>query len=73
MAEIMIKCPLTNHAISTGVQVGSDADFNALLDVAYHIDCPSCSENHVWFKHDAWIAERPDPGQVGSSQREEVG
>ena len=66
MAEIMIKCPVASHAISTGVQVDSDADFNALLDVAYHIDCSSCGGNHTWFKHDAWIAERPEPRQLGS-------
>jgi hypothetical protein len=66
MAEIMIKCPATSHAISTGVAVDSDASFNALLDVAYHVDCPLCGGNHVWFKHDAWIAERPESLQVGS-------
>jgi hypothetical protein len=66
MAETMIKCPATSRAISTGVLVESDAGFNALVDVAYHVDCPSCGGNHVWFKHDAWIAERPEPPQVGS-------
>ena len=40
MAKIMTKCPVTGHAISTGVEVDSDGDFNFLFDVAYHIDCP---------------------------------
>jgi hypothetical protein len=66
MVEVMIKCPVANHAISTGVEVDSDADFNALLNVAYHIACPSCGGNHTWFKHDAWIAERPESRHVGS-------
>ena len=54
------------RAISTGVAVDLDAGFNALFDVAYHVDCPSCGGNHVWFKHDALIAERPEPLHVGS-------
>jgi hypothetical protein len=58
MAQIMVKCPVTNHAISTGLDVVSDADFNCLLNVAYHVDCPLCGGSHVWFKHDAWIAGR---------------
>ncbi len=66
MAQIMIKCPVSNHAISTGVEVDSDADFNSLLDVAYHADCPSCGFNHLWFKHNAWIAEQPETHQLGS-------
>ena len=69
MAEIMIKCPATSHAISTGAAVDSDASFNALLDVAYHVDCPLCGGNHVWFKHDAWIAERPEPLQLAPIPR----
>ena len=30
MAQIMIKCPVSNQAITTGVEVNSDADFNGL-------------------------------------------
>jgi hypothetical protein len=59
MPELKMKCPVTNHAISTGVRVASDSDFNSLLNVAYHSDCPLCGGNHVWFKHDAWIADEP--------------
>ena len=61
MAKVMIKCPATSHAISTGVEVDSDADFNNLLHLAYHVDCPLCRNNHLWVKHDAWIAEPPEP------------
>ena len=63
MAKIMTKCAVTGHAISTGIEVNSDEDFNFLLDVAYHIDCPLCGDNHTWFKHDAWIAAPPEPRQ----------
>jgi hypothetical protein len=56
MAKVMTKCPVTCHAILTGLEVESDAEFHSLLDVAYHVDCPLCGYNHVWFKRDAWIA-----------------
>ena len=69
MAQIMIKCPLSNHAIPTGMDVESDAEFNGLVDVAYHVDCPSCGFNHAWFKHDAWIEERPEPKQLSPHTR----
>ena len=73
MAEIMTKCPVTNHAISTGVEVGSDADFNSLLEVLYHVHCPLCGGNHVWCKHDAWIAGRSDNSSVGSCAETQLG
>lgn len=60
MVTVMIKCPLTAHP---EVEVDSDAGFRSLLDVAYHTDCPLCGNNHVWFKHDAWIAEPPEPSK----------
>ena len=66
MAEIMIKCPVTNHAISTGIEVASDADFNSLLNVAYHIACPSCGGNHTWYMRDAWIADQAKSHQLGA-------
>jgi hypothetical protein len=61
MANVMIKCPMTCHAISTGIDVDSDADWRSLLDVAYHTDCPLCGHNHPWMKHDAWIAGPLEP------------
>ena len=73
MAEIMTKCPVTHHAVSTGIDVASDADFNCLLNAAYHVNCPLCGGSHVWFKHDAWIADRPgtDKQCIAGSRRAE--
>jgi hypothetical protein len=63
MAAVMIKCPLTPHSFSTGLDVDSDEAFHALLDVAYRTDCPLCGNNHVWFKQNAWIADSFEPRQ----------
>ena len=70
MAQIMIKCPVSNHAIATAVEVKSDADPNGLLDIAYHVNCPSCGFNYVWFKNDAWIAERPELHQYSRHEEQ---
>jgi hypothetical protein len=76
MATVMIKCPMTSHCISTGMEVGSDEEFSFLLDVAYHADCPLCGYNHVWFKHDAWVMDSAEgrqtempAGSIGGSVR----
>lgn len=63
MAAVMIKCPLTPHSFSTGLEVDSDEAFHALLDVAYHSDCPLCGNNHIWFKQNAWISDSSEPRQ----------
>jgi hypothetical protein len=67
MAAVMIKCPVTPHSFCTGLDVDSDEAFHALLDVAYHTDCPLCGNNHVWFKQNAWIADSFEPRQEGVS------
>ena len=54
------EMPLISHAISMGIDVASDADFDCLLNVAYHINCRLCGGSDVWFKHNAWIADRPE-------------
>lgn len=72
MAIVMIKCPETAHAIATGVELESDADFDALVDVAYHVDCPLCGDNHVWFKRGAWIEQAPDLRRSQATRQEAV-
>ena len=47
MPKVMNRCPVTYHAISTGIEVKSDA----------HTDCPKCGNDHPWSKRDAWIEE----------------
>jgi hypothetical protein len=60
MAVVMIKCPLTLHAVSTEIKIESDAGFHCLPDITYHLRCPLCGNTHSWTKLDAWIAESPE-------------
>ena len=57
MAKIMTKCPSMRHAISTGVQVDSDVDFNVLLDVARRT-APHWSALSRRFRLSVWIITR---------------
>ncbi len=57
MAMVVIRCPETSHAVLTGIEV--DSGLQTLADVAYETDCPSCGDNHVWWKRSAWVAASP--------------
>jgi hypothetical protein len=54
MSELMIRCPNTGEAISTGITTDSKS-FQALPDVASSSRCPKCGLDHVWRKREAWL------------------
>jgi len=54
MSELMIRCPSTGEAISTGINIDSRS-FRALPDVASRSHCPKCGLDHVWWKREAWL------------------
>jgi hypothetical protein len=56
MSLILIKCPQTGRAVSTGIEVDR-ASFNALPDVEVETRCPACAGTHIWSKGDAWLSE----------------
>ena len=66
MAILMIKCPVTGHAVSTGIDVEVDT-FVQLPNVSSEINCPVCGSQHIWQKSDAWLtngsmtASDPEP------------
>jgi hypothetical protein len=56
MSMIMIRCPETGSAVSTGIEC-EDNDFRSLPFVITHTICPSCGREHSWSKTDAWLKE----------------
>ena len=54
MSTIMIRCPETGSAISTGIECEDD-DFKKLPFVITQTTCPSCGGEHSWSKTDAWL------------------
>jgi hypothetical protein len=53
MGIIMINCPATGHAISTGIEVCAT---DQLPIVTATTVCPECFRQHQWTKNDAWLA-----------------
>lgn len=56
MAIVMVKCPESGQAISTGI-VTDRASFASTPVFFAHVFCPFCRTNHEWFAKDAWLCE----------------
>ncbi len=52
MAKLMIVCPKTGKAVSTGVSETEDSVETATLS-----NCPECGEEHVWTGKAAFLDE----------------
>jgi hypothetical protein len=57
MGVVMIKCPETGRAVSTGIEIEHDS-FAMLPDVSAGMQCSACGGYHVWRKADAWLDDR---------------
>jgi hypothetical protein len=55
MGVVMITCPNTGRAVSTGIETDAPS-FASLPDVPTQSKCPVCASVHVWWKHEAWLA-----------------
>jgi hypothetical protein len=51
---IMIDCPNTGRAVSTGIEMFS---IEPLPTVTAQTVCPFCGRLHKWTKNNAWLAE----------------
>jgi hypothetical protein len=56
---IMINCPQTGRAISTGMKMDRPG-FNRSPVFFGRTYCPHCRTNHEWFAKDAWVHEERD-------------
>lgn len=54
MGMVMIRCPKTRRAISTGI-IADRASFHATPVFFSRIWCPLCRATHEWFAKDAWV------------------
>jgi endogenous inhibitor of DNA gyrase (YacG/DUF329 family) len=54
MSIVMIKCPQTGNAVSTGIEIEPDS-FNSLPDISAHMRCSACGDQHIWSKGEAWL------------------
>jgi hypothetical protein len=54
MGIVMINCPSTGRAVSTGIEMSS---IERLPIVMATTVCAVCGRVHEWTKDDAWLAE----------------
>jgi hypothetical protein len=56
MGMIMIRCPKTQRAISTGIRADR-ATFCATPVFFSQTLCPICQATHEWFAKNAWVCD----------------
>ena len=56
MGIVMISCPKTQRAISTGMQVDCKT-FHSTPVFFSRTFCPLCRLMHEWFAKDAWVCD----------------
>ena len=54
MGILMIYCPSTGRAVSTGIEISG---VDELPSVIATTECSACGRVHEWTKDDAWLAE----------------
>jgi hypothetical protein len=56
MGIVMINCPETQRAISTGIQADR-ATFHSTPVFFSRTLCPFCRVTHEWFAKNAWVCD----------------
>jgi hypothetical protein len=56
MGIVMIRCPKTRRAISTGIQADRQT-FRATPVFFSRTHCSLCRTMHEWFAKDAWVCD----------------
>jgi len=54
MGMLMIKCPSTGRAVSTGIETSGVEQLPTVIATTV---CPACGRVHEWTKDDAWLEE----------------
>jgi hypothetical protein len=57
VGTLMIKCPNTGRAISTGM-TADRSSFGSTSVFYSRTYCPICRVNHDWFATEAWVIDR---------------
>ena len=58
MSAVMIRCPVTGRPVSTAIETEPSV-FRKLPEVAAHMRCPACGQDHAWTTSSAWLAGGP--------------
>jgi hypothetical protein len=69
MRTILIRCPKTGQAISTGKAAASASVFRSMPVFFGHTYCPYCRQMHEWFAKEGWVDDSEMPVVEKSSTR----
>lgn len=62
MAMVLIRCPVTDLPVSTGLFMDESTFRSATLEEEEtRLSCPLCGETHVWRKEEAYLVEEAEP------------
>jgi hypothetical protein len=62
MAMVLIRCPVTNLPVATGLFMDRvDFESASFGDEDTRLKCPLCREIHVWRKEEAYLVEENEP------------
>lgn len=67
MGMVMVKCPQTGRAISTGIEIDHET-FQRRTVFFARTHCPICCTEHAWFARDAWV-NQPRSSMQGRRRR----
>lgn len=56
MGCVMITCPVTGTAVSTGIET-EQSTLDRAKSFTSRIVCRACGGEHMWSRRDAWICE----------------
>jgi len=59
MGIVKIRCPATQRAIPTGMEI-ERSRFETSPVFFGRTFCPYCRLDHEWFAREAWVAEQED-------------
>lgn len=55
MGALMLKCPTTGLAFSTGIQIEEDS-LKQLPETMARSECPHCGGEHIWWTRESHLA-----------------
>nr|WP_246741295.1 hypothetical protein [Bradyrhizobium sp. 1(2017)] len=67
MGIVMIKCPETGSAISTGIETSRER-FRCSAVFFSRTYCRICATTHEWFAREAWVYEPAPDSRPGGWQ-----
>jgi hypothetical protein len=65
MGVLMIQCPSTGRAVSTGIEMLA---IEQLPTVTAKATCPACGKVHEWTKDDVWLANGGQQYRISLAQ-----